>query len=285
MKKVYVMLLLSGLATGMAKANALQTDSVKKIIDTVTFKKDTLIIQHDGGHKYQIKVGAHGKHANMDILRDDTQKPAKPGFSVGLTFSKFDLGFTTLLDNGSFTLRPQNQFLDYNAWKTSTVGFDLWKFGYRFTDQFKLSMGAGFDWTLIRLNKDITILRDQPTLTYQVDNIHYSKNRFSSTYLRVPLYFDFRSAAGRFPKRFHVIVSPEAGFLIEGEVKQISDMYGKRKAFGNYNFTHFRYGLTSRIGYGSTGIFFKYYFNDMFENSPQQAGLKNFALGFTFGLK
>ncbi len=32
-----------------------------------------------------------------------------------------------------------------------------------------------------------------------------------------------------------------------------------------------------------TGLYAKYYFNDMFENSPAQAGLKNFAVGLTFG--
>ena len=37
------------------------------------------------------------------------------------------------------------------------------------------------------------------------------------------------------------------------------------------------------VGYGGWGVFAKYYFNDMFENSPDQAGLKSFSFGLTFG--
>jgi hypothetical protein len=31
------------------------------------------------------------------------------------------------------------------------------------------------------------------------------------------------------------------------------------------------------------GIYAKYYFNDMFENSPAQEGLRNFSFGLTLG--
>jgi len=66
-------------------------------------------------------------------------------------------------------------------------------------------------------------------------------------------------------------------------VKQISSEFGKKKFYDNYHFATFRYGGFARIGYGDFGIFAKYYANDMFENSPAQAGLKDFAFGFTLG--
>jgi hypothetical protein len=37
------------------------------------------------------------------------------------------------------------------------------------------------------------------------------------------------------------------------------------------------------MGYAGWGIFAKYYANDMFENSPDQKGLRNLSFGFTFG--
>jgi hypothetical protein len=58
---------------------------------------------------------------------------------------------------------------------------------------------------------------------------------------------------------------------------------GKQKLDDDYHFAKVRYGLTTRLGYGSAGFFAKYYMNDMFENSPDQKGLKNFAVGVTFG--
>jgi hypothetical protein len=208
---------------------------------------------------------------------------AYPKFSFGLTFSRFDLGLATLVDNGSFTLSPQNQFLRYRSWKTSNVGFDLVQMGVRFNPNFKIYLSGGFDWTLIRLRDNITILPNQPVLTYRQDNIDYSKNRFSSSYLRIPLSFDFRTNENSDGKRAHFVIGPDAGLLLGGRVKQISKENGKQKIDDDYHFAKVRYGGFVRFGYGDMGIFAKYYFNDMFENSPEQKGLKNFSFGFTVG--
>jgi hypothetical protein len=232
-------------------------------------KNDTVIIKH-GAKK--INKGIN----NMEV------KESKPGFSIGLTgFSEFYLGFATLLDNGSFTLSAKNDFLSYNQLKTSNVGFNVFKFGYRFNDNFKVTLNAGFDWTLIRLHQNIDITPDVPTLQYTVNTAnHYSKNRLSSNYLLLPLSFDFRTAPSH-GRRFNFVVGPEVGFLIDGMQKQISPEHGKTKNFNNFHFTRFEYGAFTRIGYGDLGIYAKYYFNDMFENSPNQQGLKSFSFGLT----
>jgi hypothetical protein len=188
-----------------------------------------------------------------------------------------------LIDNGSFTLSPQNQFLRYRSWKSSNVGFDVIQFGYRFNSSFKIYLSGGFDWTLLRLRDNITILPNQPILTYKQDDIDFSKNRFSSSYLRIPLSFDFRTKEDADGKSAHFVFGPDAGFLLNGRVKQISDENGKQKFDDSYHFATFRYGAFVRVGYGGWGIFAKYYFNDMFEDSPAQKGLKNFAFGITLG--
>ena len=210
-------------------------------------------------------------------------RAGNPGFNFGITFSRFDIGLATLIDNGSFTLSPQNQFLSYRQWKTSNVGFDLVQFGYRFDNHFKIYLSGGFDWTLIRLRENVTIQKGGSSLTYINDNVEFSKNRFSSTYLRIPLSFEFRTSEFSNGNRFRFIVGPEVGLLTGGRVKQISAERGKQKIDDDYHFTRMRYGAFGRLGYGNSGIFAKYYFNDMFENSPAQAGLKNFSFGFTFG--
>jgi hypothetical protein len=238
----------------------------------------------------RVKIGAESDTTDMAskinrLTKKISDKKAKhtSGFSFGLTFSNLHLGFATLLDNGSFTLSPKNNFLSYRQIKTSNVGFDLIKFGYRFNDNFKMSVAGGFDWTLIRLNKNETILGDGPALSYVTDNINYSKNRFSSNYLTIPLTFDLRTKEDKDGKRFHFAFGPEGGFLIDGMQKQISDEHGKTKNFNDFHFTRFEYGSFAKIGYGSWGIYTKYYFNDMFENSPDQKGLKSFDFGLTLG--
>lgn len=83
-------------------------------------------------------------------------------------------------------------------------------------------------------------------------------------------------------KRFHLAGGPMIGILYNGRVKQISDENGKQKFNDDYHFTKVRYGLTGRVGYGSWGVYAKYYFNDMFD-TPAQDGLRNFSFGFMFG--
>lgn len=245
-----------------------QTDTSKTTADTV---------RHKG--KYSL---------NFDLThkRDTIDKTASkaPGFSWGIVFSRFDLGFTTLRDNGSFKLSPQNDFLSYRSWKTSNVGFDVLQAAYRFNSSFKFYIAAGFDWELIRLRKDITIQKtpDMSGLKYTADAINYSKNRFSSSYLRIPVMFDFRSKDNDNGTRWHYVFGPELGVLLGGKIKQISDDNGKQKQYNDYHFTKFRYGAVVRVGHGGFGLFGKYYFNDMF-NTVAQKGLKNVSVGFTVG--
>ena len=168
--------------------------------------------------RVHVKLGVGDDAPAVSVNQPDTTYHAHkaPGFSFGVTFSRIDLGLATLVDHGSFTLSPQNQFLSYRQWKTSNVGFDVVQFGYRFNSAFKIYVSGGFDWTLIRLRKDITIQRNAPVLTYTEDNIHYSKNRFSSSYLRIPLSFYYRSHEDERGNYFRVVAGPEIGVLLNG---------------------------------------------------------------------
>jgi Outer membrane protein beta-barrel domain len=271
MKRLLITALICAAAGGVFAQDA-KTDSGKNTSDTS--KSNT-------GKGYHISLGMGDDYNNK---RDSVTKVhIYPKGSFGLTFSRFDLGLATLIDNGSFTLSPKNQFLNYRSWKTSNVGFDVIQMGVRFSDEFKIYLSGGFDWTLIRLRENVTILPDQPVLTARQDNIQYSKNRFSSSYLRIPLSFDFRTKENDRGDRFHFVIGPDAGILLNGRVKQISKENGKQKIDDDYHFTKVRYGGFVRVGYGGWGLFAKYYVNDMFENSPAQQGLKNFSFGLTFG--
>jgi hypothetical protein len=254
-----------------ATAAFAQTDSVKT--DTNTSKT-----RHS-----KIRLGFGDDVAQVSI-NDTTAKTHKaPGFSFGLTFTRFDIGLTTLVDNGSFKLSPTNQFLNYRSWRSSNIGFDVLQLSYRFNSSFRIYTAGGFDWTNLRLRESVTILRDQPVLTYRRDDIKYDKNRLSATYIRVPVAFDFRTHDDDEGRRFHFVAAAEMGVLISSSLKQESETNGDQKLSGNYHFSKFRYGASARVGYGSIGVFAKYYFNNMFENSPDQDGLRNFSFGMSVG--
>jgi hypothetical protein len=268
MKRVLITAMICAAASGVF-AQTTKTDSVRTATDSARS-------HHDRDNDDDWDNGFHYRHHH----HDDGVYPK--GFA-GITFSRFDFGYTTLIDNGNFNLSPKNQFLDYNQWKSSNVGFDVFQMGVKFSKNFKMYLAGGFDWTLIRLRDNITIVPGAPVLTWVPDSVHLHKDRFSSTYFRIPLAFDFHSNPGENGNRFHFVLSPEAGLLLDGMLKQVSVADGKQKIDAGYNFAKVRYGGAVRIGYGGWGIFAKYYFNDMFANSPDQAGLKSFSFGLTFG--
>ena len=263
------------IAASYSFAQTTTTDSAKTTTDTVITKK---------GLKVKFGVGQDVPYVSVNDNDTTIRRRSKaPGFSFGVTFSRIDLGFATLIDNGSFTLSDKNKFLSYRQAKTANFGFDVVQFGYRFNSAFKIYVSGGFDWTNIRLRQDITIQRNAPVLTFVPDSIHFSKNRFSSSYLRIPLSFYYRSHEDSRGNYFRLVAGPEVGILLNGRVKQISDERGKQKFDDDYHFAKLRKGVFVRMGYGIMGIYAKYYFNDMFENSPDQQGLKNFSFGLTLG--
>ena len=216
--------------------------SVSAQSDTVRTKK-RIVIDYEG--------------ITINAKKDSTVKTqaGNARFVGGITFTRLDIGFVKLIDNGSFKLSPANDFLDYNGWKTSSLSFDVLQMGYRFNNHFKAYLAGGFDWTLIRLDRNITIQKNTPRLEdYVVENIEFSKNRFSSSYVHFPLNFEFRTREN-----------------------------DKGKGTDDYHFTPFRYGAAVRLGYGGLGVFAKYYANDMFETANQD-GLKSMSFGLTFGL-
>ncbi len=243
--------------------------------------------QQDSTKTKRINYGSSINIGPLVVTRDgDTvqrRDPNRPRFVGGVTFTRLDIGFSKLVDNGQFDLSATNEFLDYKAGKTSNVSFDILQFGYRFGSNFKIYIAGGFDWTNIRLKKDITIVKDAPELSYTNESIHFSKNRLSSSYVHVPFNFEFRTGESNKGNRFYFVIGPEVGFLLNGKVKQISDEMGKVKIKDDYNFAPFRYGGTVRVGWNSLAFFAKYYASDMFDSTPQK-GLKNMAFGLTFGL-
>jgi len=224
---------------------------------------------------------------NFNLAKKDSIAKAKPQsypeFSLNLTLSRIDLGFSRYLDNGSLKLAAQNNYLEYNGGKTSNIGFEFLQMGVRFSNYVKVYLAAGLDWNHIRLDRNITIQKDKPLNQYVEETIDFKKNRLSSRYLRIPLGFQFRSKENDKGKRIYFVAGPEIGFLLNGKIKQVSGEKGKVKTKNDYHFEPLRYGGFARFGYNDWGIYTKYYMNDTFVKDFGPSDFKNFSLGLTFG--
>jgi hypothetical protein len=273
---IFTTLTLFALA-GFISENAIAQQDTTAKLDTVSKRHSKFSVRWN---RHQAVASSKADSAHRDSIKN---RSSRNGFSGAITFTRIDLGFSRLIDNGSFSLTPTNDFLDYRGSKTSTFSFDVLQYGYRFNQNFKIYLAGGFDWTLIRLKKDITIQNNTTDLSYIDETVKFSKNRFSNSYVHIPLNFEIRTKENDNGKRFYFVFGPEIGFLLNGKIKQISDERGKEKIKDDYHFQPFRYGGVVRIAYGSLGIFTKYYASDMFD-SPAQKGLKNMSFGITLGL-
>ncbi|WP_207532769.1 outer membrane beta-barrel protein [Desertivirga arenae] len=262
---LFTLLLAAGSLTSMAQ-DSLSVDSTKAVNDSPKSKKSIKVVG--------VEIGKS---------KGDTTRKTSSKFSFQLTFSRIDLGLATFLDHGSYTLSDENNFLENKQFKTNNFGFEFLQTGYRFNSYFKIYLAAGLDWNHIRLKRDITILPDQPKISYKEEEIDFKKNRFSSNYLRIPLSFQFRSKDDGRGNKVYFVAGPEVGFLITGKTKQVSKEMGKVKYKDDFNFNPFRYGAFARAGYNGVGFFVKYYANDVFADNQGPKDFKNLNFGLTVG--
>lgn len=244
-------------------------------------KKNTLKLIFDEGKR---AIDQDVKKDNDYSLGNKDEGDDELGFYGGITFSRFDLGLAKMLDHGSMTLSGENEFLDYKGWKSVNVGFDVLKLGYKVSNHFRVYASAGLDWTHFRLKKDVVFLEDTAPLDYIQSGKSYKKNRFSSSYIRLPISFEYSSAGKGKNNKFKASAGPIFGVLIHGSQKFVSKDEGKQKSKDDYNYAPFRYGGFVRVGYDGFGVFVKYYMNDLFVNSPDQQELKNLSFGVSFFL-
>ena len=255
------------------------TGEKRKVRITIPGKDEGVITIEKSEKVYEYENGKKDSD-DVNVIVERTRK-SRPIY--GITFSRIDLGLVKLIDNGSFSLSDDNRDFRYRPGKTVNFGFDLLQAGYRFNDNFRMFLSAGFDWTYIRLRENIDFLENTTPLTWEESTVDYSKNRLTSTYLRLPLTFELRSKHYSGLGRLKFAFGPEGGFLLKGTQRFKSEELGKQKFKDDYNFTQFRYGAFARFGVGSFGIYAKYYFNDLFENSPDQTGLQTMAFGLMLG--
>lgn len=268
MKQILVIALLSAFATEGIAQN----------------KKDTvLVVTRDTSEKNQKSVTIKLKDQNKDEDNSEDENQTKGKFSSQFIAARFDIGLSTYTDNGSFTLSPANSYLERETWKSSNFGFEFFQIGYRFSSYFKIYAGAGLDWNHMRLKNNITIQQDKPTLSYTTDAVDYKKNRFSSQYLRIPLSVQLRTKQDKNGDKLNFVFGPEIGFLLNGKVKQVSSENGKDKFKDDFNLNPFRYGAFARLGYGGTGVYVKYYANDVFADGQGPTDFKNLSFGLMFG--
>lgn len=132
-------------------------------------------------------------------------------------------------------------FTDYTFGRTSNVSF-AWGFGVSADN---VHSNAEF----VQEEFEDGTTGDQ-ILTPFDEDYEYDKNKFTTTYLELPLELRF-IAKGR--NAFRFAVGFRVGYLLTDKQK-IIDTRGKRKLYDFDKVTTFRYGLNARIGIGKVAV-------------------------------
>jgi hypothetical protein len=219
---------------------------------------------------------------NKSIASKDKKEDKK--HDGGLEFS---IGYNGLLENGSTSLSAGNKGLNLVNGKSTNVNLTYNHYFNIYRENVRMSVGLGLDWNNYRLAGDSTLMPNQNTLTFNpdaaVNSVDFTKNKLLARYVTLPVMLHFQTNEGDNGKRLGVSGGVELGYLINGRVKQVSEVKGKTKVNDKFNLNDLRYGFMGRVSYGDMGIYAKYYPQSTF-NKNEGPDLNTFCVGLTIGL-
>lgn len=277
-------------------ANDLKFDASMSLADTGKRKTDTTEIKVG---KTRIVVIGEPKIEKIYMEKDSTgdyeseSKASSKGDDDDKKDKKhegeleFSIGYNGLLENGSTSLSPANQGLNLINGKSTNVNLTYNHYFNIYRENVRLSVGLGLDWNNYRLAGDSTPIPNAPSFGFNKDSltntIDFTKNKLLARYATLPIMLHFKSNEFKNGKAVGVSGGVELGYLINGRVKQVSEVKGKTKVNDGFNLNELRYGFVGRVSYGSMGIYGKYYPQSVF-NKNEGPDLNTFCVGLTFGL-
>jgi len=192
-------------------------------------------------------------------------------------------GWLTGNNQTAFPSQYYNMSLNYS--KSRLFGFD---FMLRGLDLFKkhvyFSPGIGVSWNNYHFNENIQISTGADTTMFMSDTTNFTKYKFRTTYLSVPMVVGFR--IGNVEKKHFDIQAGIIGSFNAGSiVKQKYTTNGtnnKDKIKDDFNVNPFKLEAIARLTFGSFGIYGKYSLTEQFHPNKTQV-VYPFSVGVTFG--
>ncbi len=274
-------------------ANDLKLDASMSLVDTNKRKTDTTEIKVG---KTRIVVIGEPKIEKIYMEKDSTgdyEAESKSNSKKDDDDKKhegeleFSIGYNGLLENGSTSLSAANKGLNLVNGKSTNVNLTYNHYFNIYKENVRLSVGLGLDWNNYRLAGDSTAIPQAQSFGFNkdslVNSIDFTKNKLLARYVTLPVMLHFKSNEFKNGKAVGVSGGVELGYLLNGRVKQVSEVKGKTKVNDGFNLNELRYGIVGRVNYGSVGIYGKYYPQGVF-NKNEGPDLNTFCVGLTFGL-
>ena len=133
-----------------------------------------------------------------------------------------------------------------------------------------IAFGVGLGLSSNSFNQNFLITKDETgNLEYLVldkSDINYSKNKFTTYMVEVPLQLRWRTSTAESYKFWRIYTGVNIGYLLYNSSKFRGDL-GTIKNSKIDSFNDFQYGLTMSAGYNTWNIYFYYGLNSIFNNA------------------
>ncbi len=216
------------------------------------------------------------------------------------------VSFSTLAQQGDRPSQPDlpgDIMLDFglNMWSEDTeqLRLDLWRSNsfsiyynrmFKITNKFTFHPAVGLGIEKYAFNDDFAWLMDsQGTISLDTlsGGVSLTKNKLNITYFEIPFELRFYPKGTVSGEGMFVSVGAIGGLRINTNSKiKFANGEGqtKRKLNQRLGVNDFKYGVQARIGFRTFHVFYKHYFSDVFDGSPDDSGLNPTAatLGINF---
>ena len=238
-------------------------DTIVKVNDGDTlirvrqeFDVDTVVVILN---RFNVSVGPNG----LSITRKDSTKNKK----IVTRFLLMDIGFAGFLENGSFDLSPENEFLDTRGGKSRNINLQLFTQRVRFAENhMNFSYGIMLEFNKYRLSNDVRLIPGEAPLSFEQLETKLRKNKLKASYLYIPLMFGVETKPKNMLKSFRLRAGMYAGINIGSKQKMIGKITEREKERDDFNLTKFRYGFRGEIGYSLINLYVHYAFSPMFKD-------------------
>lgn len=237
---------------------------------------DSTTTEFNFGKKHIIIIDKENEHKNINTINSNTAHEHWAGFSMG------SAGF--LSPKQSFSIDKPYNYMELDYSKSFNFQFNLGQHNFHLYKKYiNLVTGIGFDFARYEFNNKTRLNADSSFTWGKVDStagFSYSKNRFKSTYVTVPLILDFNTSKNT-NNNFHISAGVVGKYLLRGKTKQVYNEENhtiKNIRKDNYNLNPFRFDAYASIGYRNVTVYAQYALNQMFKNN-QGPELYPFSIG------
>lgn len=240
------------------------TYTVRERRAEITYKGEEAIKKRQQDLSYKTWGWSSGKYMGVNIMYcgllqnlGTMQLPSEASaMNLGLKSVGVDINF---IDAVLFS------YYDFGI----VTGMGIESNNYRFTNNISL----GYD------DQGNTVIDD----SFTERGIHLTKSKLTTTYLNIPLLFQYNFGEARNGYAGFVSVGAIVGIRLQSYTKTVSPEFGKQKHFSDFNLNNLHVGFQAMVGYRNVALTAKYYPHSIFRTGAgpnvQQASI---GIGFTW---